>query len=128
MSSMVSGNAAGQFLTSILASIKAFTRTFGFRHRHVGHYLLFGKGERREPMPGWKSYTRRKRMEVLEFLVPVRQEKVAVRIVKFNDEEGQLERCVKSAEIAFSVAGLPRDNSTILIIDNGEASHVVIAR
>ena len=89
------------------------------------HYLLFGKGERREPMPGWKSYTRRKRMEVLGFLVPVRQEKVAVGIVTFNNEEGQLERCIKSAEIAFSVAGLPRDHSTILIIDNGEASHVV---
>ncbi len=87
-----------------------------------GHYLMFGKVERRVPMRNWENYRRRRRMEVLGLLSPLRRQKVSVGIVTYDNDECQLSRCIQSCKIAFAQAGLNSAFANILVIDNGRPS------
>lgn len=87
-----------------------------------GHYLLFGKDERRVPMPQWEAHRRTRRIEALGLQCPMLPARLAVGIVTFNNAASQLERCIRSVEIALDTAGLA--DATIFMIDNGEPSGV----
>lgn len=86
----------------------------------VADFLLYGEKQGREPSPGWERERNNHRLKALGLLEPLRPARVAIGAVTYNNDPVEFSRCVRSAAIAFETAGLPAEDRSMLVIDNGE--------
>lgn len=88
------------------------------------HYLLFGQSEGREPIRNWREYRRRRRFESLGLLAPLSSARIAVGTVTYNNGVQELQRCLRSILVGLKTAGIPNENWSAAVLDNGSSSEI----